>query len=44
MASIIVNSDGSGNAGESAAVDIEIKKSSSAPEEYIYTTDAPSGE
>jgi len=37
QASIIVNSDGSGNAGESAAVDIEIKKSSSAPEEYTYT-------
>ena len=26
-ASIIVNSDGSGNAGESSAVDIELKKS-----------------
>lgn len=35
-ASIIVNSDGSGNAGESSAVDIELKKSGSIPEEYKY--------
>ncbi len=34
--SIIVNSDGSGNAGESSAVDIELKKSGSLPTEYTY--------
>lgn len=37
--SIIVNSDGSGNAGESSAVDIELKKSGSLPTEYTYTPD-----
>lgn len=36
-ASIIVNSDGSGNAGESAEVDIEIRKASAQPTEYTYT-------
>lgn len=35
--SVIVNSDGSGNAGESAAVDIEFKKVGSTPEEYTYS-------
>ena len=39
-ASIIVNSDGSGSAGESAAVDIEVKKASALPEEYTYTAPA----
>ncbi len=34
--SIIVNSDGSGNAGESFAVDIEFKKIGSNPTEYTY--------
>lgn len=34
--SIIVNSDGSGNAGESSAVDIEFKKIGSNPAEYTY--------
>lgn len=34
--SIIVNSDGSGNAGESSAVDIEFKKIGATPIEYIY--------
>ena len=34
--SIIVNSDGNGAAGESAAVDIELKKSGAAPAEYAY--------
>lgn len=33
---IIVNSDGSGNAGESAGLDIEFKKIGSAPTEYTY--------
>ena len=36
-ASIIVNSDGSGSAGESAEVDIEIRKASAQPTEYTYT-------
>lgn len=35
--SIIVNSDGSGNAGESSAVDIEFKKIGSNPTEYMYS-------
>lgn len=34
--SIIVNSDGSGNAGESSAVDIEFKKIGNIPSEYTY--------
>lgn len=34
---IIVNSDGSGEAGNSSEIDIELKKSGSAPEEYTYT-------
>lgn len=37
QASIIVNSDGNGAAGESAAVDIELRKSGAAPTEYTYT-------
>lgn len=36
-ASIIVNSDGSGSAGESAEVDIEIRKASAQPTEYTYS-------
>lgn len=36
-ASIIVNSDGSGSAGESAEIDIEVRKASAQPEEYTYT-------
>ena len=35
-ASIIVNSDGSGNAGESSSIDIDLKKSGSLPTEYTY--------
>ncbi len=38
--SIIVNSDGSGNAGESSAVDIEFKKIGSNPTEYTYSPTA----
>lgn len=34
--SIIVNSDGSGEAGNSAEIDVELKKSGSQPEEYTY--------
>lgn len=37
---IIVNSDGSGEAGNNAEIDIELKKSGSAPTEYAYTTEA----
>lgn len=37
--SIIVNSDGSGNAGESSAIDVEFKKVGSAPTEYTYTAE-----
>ena len=36
-ACIIVNSDGSGEAGNSSEIDIELKKSGSAPAEYTYT-------
>jgi len=39
--SIIINSDGSGNAGESSAIDIEFKKVGSTPEEYAYAAEAP---
>lgn len=34
---IIINSDGSGEAGNSAEIDIELKKSGSAPAEYSYS-------
>ena len=36
--SIIVNSDGSGEAGNNAEFDIELRKSGAAPTEYEYTT------
>ena len=36
--SIIVNSDGSGEAGNSSAIDIELKKSGNAPTEFNYTS------
>lgn len=35
--SIIVNSDGSGNAGESAAIDVDFQKIGAQPTEYTYT-------
>ena len=35
--SIIVNSDGSGNAGESSTIDIEFKKMGTTPKEYTYS-------
>lgn len=38
--SIIVNSDGSGNAGESSAIDIEFKKIGVNPAEYTYSPSA----
>ena len=34
---IIVNSDGSGEAGNSSGIDIELKKSGAAPAEYNYS-------
>lgn len=37
-ATIIVNSDGSGEAGNSAEIDIELRKSGAAPAEYNYET------
>ncbi len=35
---IVVNSDAAGAAGESASVDIQLRKSGAQPEEYTYTT------
>lgn len=37
-ASIIVNSDGSGNSGENAGIDIDLKKSGAMPAEYTYSS------
>lgn len=37
--SIIVNSDGSGEAGNSAEIDIELKKSGATPAEYEYSAE-----
>lgn len=37
--SIIVNSDASGNAGESATIDIELKKIGAQPTEYTYAAE-----
>ena len=37
IGTIIVNSDGSGNAGENSTIDIEIRKSGANPEEFQYT-------
>ena len=39
--SVIINSDGSGNAGESAAIDVEFKKVGNTPTEYTYTPVSP---
>ena len=39
-ASVIVNSDGSGESGENAEIDIEIRKAGEQPEEYTYTATA----
>lgn len=36
---VIVNSDGSGNAGESSTIDIEFKKAGQSPKEFTYTTE-----
>lgn len=38
--SVIVNSDGSGNSGESSAIDVEFKKIGAQPTEYTYSTGA----
>ena len=35
--SVIVNSDGAGNAGEAAAIDVEFKKIGDMPTEYTYS-------
>lgn len=35
--SIIVNSDGGGNAGESAGIDVEFRKIGTTPSEYTYS-------
>lgn len=35
--SIIINSDGGGNAGESSAIDVEFRKIGSNPTEYTYS-------
>lgn len=35
--SLVVNSDGSGNAGETAAIDVDLRKIGDAPVEYNYT-------
>lgn len=40
-ASIIVNSDASGNAGESSGIDIEIKKAGAVPIEYTWVPKSP---
>lgn len=40
--SIIVNSDGSGNAGDSSGIDVDLKKTGAAPEEFTYTAVAGS--
>lgn len=37
--SMIVNSDGSGNAGESSTLDVEFKKVGNTPAEYTYTAE-----
>lgn len=36
---IIINSDGGGNAGESSAIDVEFKKVGNVPVEFDYTTE-----
>ncbi|MEE1448555.1 phage tail tube protein [Faecalitalea cylindroides] len=38
--SIIINSDGGGNAGESAAIDVEFRKVGDNPTEYTYSAGA----
>lgn len=38
--SIVVNSEGGGNAGESSAFDVDLKKVGAAPVEFTYTPDA----
>lgn len=37
-AAVAVNSDGSGNAGDSAGIDIQLSKSGAAPEEFTWQT------
>lgn len=40
-ASVIVNSDASGNAGESAGIDVEVRKAGDVPTEYTYANPNP---
>lgn len=40
MASIIVNSDGGGNAGENSSISIDLKSTGVAPTEYTYSAGA----
>lgn len=37
--SVIVNSDGSGNAGETAGIDVDLQKTQNEPEEYTYAAE-----
>jgi hypothetical protein len=41
LCSIIVNSDGSGEAGNSSEIDIELKSTGAAPEEFAWDDDTP---
>ncbi len=40
QATVAVNSDGSGNSGDNAGIDIQLSKVGAAPEEYTYSADA----
>lgn len=40
QATVAVNSDGSGNSGDSAGIDIQLSKVGAAPEEYTYSASA----
>ena len=37
--SVIVNSEGGGNAGESSSIDINLQKIGAEPEEYTYSAE-----
>ncbi len=41
QSTVAVNSDGSGNSGDSAGIDIQLSKVGAAPEEYTYLATAP---
>lgn len=42
QATVAVNSDGSGNSGDNAGIDIQLSKVGAAPEEYTYSADTES--